>query len=180
MPPTMPHWMSKCSNPVLVQSPWTGFDENQVILFNGVLRIQAKDFCILIFWNKIHNHSLQNVGIHNSAYLALFSWSICIRILSGGSPSKAQTFKKLQICLLFSYNLVGQLSPLVNHKCSTSEPNIFLRICTHTQTIIINNDLCPPMSNNIAPMPTQNPWAWTWVWAPNVGLCSVTWGDIGG
>jgi hypothetical protein len=28
---------------------------------------------------------------------------------------------------------------------------------------------CPPMSNNIALMPTQNPWAW--VWAPNVGLC---------
>jgi hypothetical protein len=27
---------------------------------------------------------------------------------------------------------------------------------------------CPPMINNIAPMPTQNPWAW--VWAPNVGL----------
>jgi hypothetical protein len=31
---------------------------------------------------------------------------------------------------------------------------------------------CPPMNNNIAPMPTQNPWAWAWVWAPNVGLCS--------
>jgi hypothetical protein len=30
---------------------------------------------------------------------------------------------------------------------------------------------CPPMNNNIAPMPTQNPWAWAWVWAPNVGLC---------
>jgi hypothetical protein len=29
---------------------------------------------------------------------------------------------------------------------------------------------CPPMNNNIAPMPTQNPWAWAWVWAPNVGL----------
>ena len=27
----------------------------------------------------------------------------------------------------------------------------------------------PPMNNNIAPMPTQNPWAW--IWAPNVGLC---------
>jgi hypothetical protein len=25
------------------------------------------------------------------------------------------------------------------------------------------------MINNIAPMPTQNPWAWAW--APNVGLC---------
>jgi hypothetical protein len=30
---------------------------------------------------------------------------------------------------------------------------------------------CPPMNNNIAPMATQNPWAW--VWAPNVGLCSI-------
>ena len=27
----------------------------------------------------------------------------------------------------------------------TSEPNIFLQICTHTQTITISNDLCPPM-----------------------------------
>ena len=27
------------------------------------------------------------------------------------------------------------------------------------------------MNNNIAPMPTQNPWAW--VWAPNVGLWST-------
>jgi hypothetical protein len=26
---------------------------------------------------------------------------------------------------------------------------------------------CPLLNNNIAPMPTQNPW----VWAPNVGLC---------
>ena len=71
----------------------------------------------------------------------------------------------------------------------------FLRICTHTYTTPINNDLCPPMpthsmtcahpcysycahvfknyniikniTNNTAPMPTQNPWAW----APNVGLC---------
>ena len=25
-----------------------------------------------------------------------------------------------------------------------TKPNIFLRICTHTQTIPINNDLCPP------------------------------------
>ena len=64
----------------------------------------------------------------------------------------------------------------------------FLRICTHTQTTLISNDLCSPMpthsmicahpcysncahvckncnititiTNNIAPMPTQNPWAW--------------------
>ena len=28
---------------------------------------------------------------------------------------------------------------------------------------------CPPTNNNIAPMPTQNPWAWAWT--PNVGLC---------
>ena len=27
------------------------------------------------------------------------------------------------------------------------------------------------ITKNIAPMPTQNPWAWgAWVWAPNVGL----------
>ena len=26
------------------------------------------------------------------------------------------------------------------------------------------------INDNIAPMPTQNPWAWAWVWAPNVGL----------
>jgi hypothetical protein len=34
------------------------------------------------------------------------------------------------------------------------------------------------MNNNIAPMPTQNPWAW--VWAPNVGLCNewIMTGDI--
>jgi hypothetical protein len=30
---------------------------------------------------------------------------------------------------------------------------------------------CPPMTNKIAPMPTQNPWAW--VWAPNVGLWCI-------
>ena len=47
----------------------------------------------------------------------------------------------------------------------------FLRICTHTQTTLISNDLCPPMlfklrsckncsiTNNIAPMHTRNPWA---------------------
>jgi hypothetical protein len=30
---------------------------------------------------------------------------------------------------------------------------------------------CPPMNNNITPMPTQNPWhGWAWVWAPNGGL----------
>jgi hypothetical protein len=35
------------------------------------------------------------------------------------------------------------------------EPYIFLRICTHTQTITISNDLCPPMPTHgiqIAPM----------------------------
>jgi hypothetical protein len=26
-----------------------------------------------------------------------------------------------------------------------AEPNIFLRICTHTQIITISNDICPPM-----------------------------------
>jgi hypothetical protein len=26
------------------------------------------------------------------------------------------------------------------------EPNIFLRICTHTQTITISIDLCPPIA----------------------------------
>ena len=32
------------------------------------------------------------------------------------------------------------------------------------------------MINNIAPMPTQNPWAWAWVWvwAPNVRLCYLS------
>ena len=29
------------------------------------------------------------------------------------------------------------------------------------------------MHNNIKPMPTQNPRAWAWVWAPNVGLCTM-------
>ena len=29
-----------------------------------------------------------------------------------------------------------------------AEPNIFLRICTHTQTIPISSDLCPPMSTH--------------------------------
>jgi hypothetical protein len=38
--------------------------------------------------------------------------------------------------------------------------------CTKPWTIISHP--CPPMNNNIAPMPTQNPWAW--VWAPNIGL----------
>jgi hypothetical protein len=31
--------------------------------------------------------------------------------------------------------------------------------------------MCPPVNNNISPMPTQNPWhGWAWAWAPNVGL----------
>ena len=76
----------------------------------------------------------------------------------------------------------------------------FLWICTHIQTTPIRSNLCPPIAwhvpthahtcywncthvlknynitnfitNNIAPMPTQNPRAW--VWAPNVGLwCDV-------
>jgi hypothetical protein len=37
----------------------------------------------------------------------------------------------------------------------TAEPNIFLQICTQTQTITISNDLCPPMPTHviqIAPM----------------------------
>ena len=33
----------------------------------------------------------------------------------------------------------------------TPEPNIFLWICTHTQTITINNDLCPPMLFKLRP-----------------------------
>jgi hypothetical protein len=31
----------------------------------------------------------------------------------------------------------------------------------HTLTIILHP--CPPMNNNIAPMPTQNPWVWVGV-----------------
>jgi hypothetical protein len=37
----------------------------------------------------------------------------------------------------------------------------------HPWTIILHP--CPPINNNMAPMPTQNPWAW----APDVGLCLV-------
>ena len=43
-----------------------------------------------------------------------------------------------------------------------AKPNIFLRICTHTQTIPISSDLCPPMPTHIMtcvhpcpPMPTH-------------------------
>ena len=43
-----------------------------------------------------------------------------------------------------------------------TEPNIFLRICTHTQTIPINSDLCPPKPTHsmtcvhpCLPMPTH-------------------------
>ena len=52
---------------------------------------------------------------------------------------------------------------------------------------------CPPMNNNIAPMPTYaHPWTmtshpcppkthgyeWAWAWAPNVGLCLAVDGDL--
>ena len=33
----------------------------------------------------------------------------------------------------------------------TSKPNIFLQICTHTQTITISSDLCPPMLLKLHP-----------------------------
>jgi hypothetical protein len=33
----------------------------------------------------------------------------------------------------------------------TSEPNIFLRICTHTHTITISSDLCPPKLFKLCP-----------------------------
>jgi hypothetical protein len=29
------------------------------------------------------------------------------------------------------------------------EPNIFVQICTHTQTLTINSDLCPPMPTHV-------------------------------
>jgi hypothetical protein len=37
------------------------------------------------------------------------------------------------------------------HGISVPEPNIFLRICTHTQTITISIDLCPPMLFKLHP-----------------------------
>jgi hypothetical protein len=60
---------------------------------------------------------------------------------------------------------------------------------THAHPWTIISNPCPPMNNNIEPMPTHahpwtiisNPcppkthghgwvWAWAWMWAPNVGL----------
>jgi hypothetical protein len=35
------------------------------------------------------------------------------------------------------------------HGISVPEPNIFLRICTHTQTITISIDLCPPIALHV-------------------------------
>ena len=52
-----------------------------------------------------------------------------------------------------------------------------LPICTNTHTTPISNDLCPPMNNNITPMPTKTPWAW--VWTPNVWHCSVGATELG-
>ena len=34
---------------------------------------------------------------------------------------------------------------------SISKPNVFLQICTHTHTIPIDNDLCPPMLFKLCP-----------------------------
>jgi hypothetical protein len=50
-----------------------------------------------------------------------------------------------------------------------AEPNIFLRICTHTQIITISSDLCPPMPThaiqklcNVYYPPTPKSWLdWT-------------------
>ena len=45
-------------------------------------------------------------------------------------------------------------SPLQGHGSwlmCVAEPNIFLRICTYTQTITINNDLCPPVLFKLRP-----------------------------
>ena len=76
-------------------------------------------------------------------------------------------------------------------------PICFALAHAHPWTIISNPcpsimiwNPCPPMPNNIAAMPTQNPWAWAWVWAPSVGLCNMdnsttlwhwvwTWKDFG-
>ena len=55
---------------------------------------------------------------------------------------------KLLCIILTQQKLVCRVSKL--------EPNISF----NTQTTPISNDPCPPMNNNIAPMPTQNRWAW--------------------
>ena len=48
------------------------------------------------------------------------------------------------------------------HPCYSNCAHVF-KNCNNTKCI----------TNNIAPMPTQNPWAWAWVWAPNVRLCHI-------
>ena len=78
-------------------------------------------------------------------------------------------------CSRHALVFASHLQPYDEHGCK-AEPNIFLRICTHTQTIPISNDLCPPIawhaSTDAHPCPPKSHgYGWAWVWAPNVGLC---------
>ena len=89
-------------------------------------------------------------------------WEVCDRSLSPVCPSlKACPYSKRGLMLgHHNYQVIERV-----HRGRSSLQIIASWvathwICTHTQTITISNDLCPPMNNNIAPMPTQNPWAW--------------------
>jgi hypothetical protein len=46
-------------------------------------------------------------------------------------------------CMELGSTLCQSTGPMIGK--TTTKPNIFLRICTHTQTIPISSDLCPPM-----------------------------------
>ena len=81
-----------------------------------------KDLIVLqiyenIFWNLSKLFNL--LELHSSPHEKV------LRNLKGGHGWSLVALPKLNVFL--------------------AEPNIFLRICTHTHTIPINNDLCPPM-----------------------------------
>jgi hypothetical protein len=78
-----------------------------------------------------------------------------------------EQISNLSILLFFSLSIFSspKRNPSKNHYSNTSppwtlvlflstiaEPNIFLQICTHTQTNTINIDLCPPIARH---MPTH-------------------------
>jgi hypothetical protein len=66
-------------------------------------------------------------------------------------PTIWMSFKthKLELCFIDNARHALMRSNIWYINCWAlaypAEPNIFLRVCTHTQTIPISNDLCPPM-----------------------------------
>ena len=90
----------------------------------------------------------------------------------------ARVFKSCVMCITRLYQVLVGLDKWKVVHCRWLQPKTFFnwRIpCIQKLWLRFGvgckdaQNRCPPMNNNIAPMPTQNPWAWE-VWAPNAKL----------